>query len=143
MPVTDADVAHVRRAFEVFNERFEDLRGPALEPYHAEFFVPESVVNNADGFPTSDVYEAFAGYRRWFDDTYGPYEDVSWDVETVTAAGERVVAVGRSGGRAKGDPTWLEIRLGCTYAMRDGRIERIDVFLTPEGALAHAEKMST
>jgi ketosteroid isomerase-like protein len=142
MPVTEADVGHVRRAFEVFNERFAALAGDALEPYHAEFFVPDSVVHNADGFPTQGTYSGFAGYRRWFDDTYGPYEDVSWALESVAAHGERVVAIGLSGGRVPGDPTWLEIRLGCTYALRDGRIARIDVFLTPEGATAHAEQMS-
>ena len=142
MRVTDEDVAHVRRAFAVFNEQFEALRGDGLRSYHETFFVPDSVVHNADGFPTGDTYEAFAGYRRWFDDTYGPYEDVAWDVESVEAHGERVVAIGRSGGRAKGDPTWLEIRLGCVYAMRDGRIARIDVFLSPEAALAHAATMS-
>lgn len=138
MPVTDADVEHVRQAFAVFNEDFDDLAGDALRPYHERFFVPDSVVHNADGFPTDETYEGYAGYRRWFDDTYSPYEDVRWTLETVEAAGERVVAIGLSGGRAKGDPTWLEIRLGCTYAIRDGRIARIDVFLTPDAAFAHA-----
>ena len=36
MPVTQADAEHVRRAFAVFNERFEDLRGEALADYRVD-----------------------------------------------------------------------------------------------------------
>lgn len=140
--VTEADLAHVRRAFDLFNERFEDLRGDALRAYHAELFTDDSVLHNADGFPVPATYEGYDGYRHWFDDTYSPYEGVQWAVETIEAAGERVVAIARSGGRAIGDPTWLEIKLAMTYAMRGGRIARIDVFLTPEAAFDHARARS-
>ncbi|MEA2124991.1 MAG: hypothetical protein QOI80_1773 [Solirubrobacteraceae bacterium] len=142
MPVTDDDVAHVRRAFEAFNARFESLRGDALEGYHAEFYTPDSVVHNASAFPFAATYEGYEGYRRSWDDTYGPYEGVVWTVDSAEAVGERVVAVARSGGRPIGDPTWLEIKLALTYAMRGGRIARVDVFLTPEAAYEHARAQS-
>jgi ketosteroid isomerase-like protein len=137
MPVTEDDVAHVRRAFAEFNARYEHL-DDELEDYHAEFYTPDSVLHNASGFPVPATYEGFAGYERWWTDSYGPYEGVQWEIESVDAVGERVVAVARSGGRAIGDPTWLEIKLAMTYVMHDGRIARVDVFLTPEAAFDHA-----
>lgn len=137
MPATRADADHVRRAFDVFNLRFDALRGEPLAAYHAEFFVPGSVIDNADGFPMPATYEGFAGYRQWFDDSYGPYRDVQWAVESVEPVGDRVVAIARSGGRAQGDDTWLEVKLALVYALEDGRIARIDVFLSEEAALRH------
>ena len=134
---TRADAAHVRRAFEEFNARFETLRGEALADYHDEFFVTGSVVDNTDGFPMPATYERFAGYRQWFDDSYGPYRDVQWAVESVEPVADRVVAVARSGGRAHGDDTWLEVKLALVYALEDGRIARIEVFLSEEAALRH------
>ena len=94
MPVTRADADHVQRAFDVFNERFEALRGDALGTYHAEFFVSDSIIHNADGFPMPATYEGFPGYRRWFDDSYGPYRDVQWAVDSLEIVGDRVIAVG-------------------------------------------------
>lgn len=137
MAATSADAAHVRRAFDSFNERFESLRTDALRDYHREFFVPDSVVDNVDGFPTPAGYVGFDGYRQWFDDCYEPYRDVRWAIDSVEPVGDRVIAVARSGGRAHGDPTWLEVKLAMVYALEGGRITRIEVFLSEEAALRH------
>jgi ketosteroid isomerase-like protein len=63
---------------------------------------------------------------------------VRWIAESVTAVGARVVASAITTGRPHGDPTQLEVRLGLLYSVRDGRVTRIEVYLTPESALAAA-----
>ncbi len=49
-----------------------------------------------------------------------------------------MLAVARIAGRTHDDPTRLEVRLALLYAMRGGRIAHVQVFLSPERALAAA-----
>lgn len=139
MPVTDADVAHVRRAFEEFNVRFEALRRGGLDDYFAEFYAPEGEIFNVDGFPLPARYSGIEGYRRWFDETYGPYAAVRWTVRDAHAVGERVVALVTARGRPLDDPTELEVNVALTYEMERGRIRRVRNYVHDEDALAAAE----
>jgi ketosteroid isomerase-like protein len=137
MPVTDHDVAQVRRAFETFD--IQALRGGGLHAYFEAFYDDEAVVEHAEGFPVpAGRHIGRDGYEQWFEDTYGAYQEVGWSVEDVRAVGERVLAIARVGGRTFEDPTRLEVRLALVYAMRGGRIAHVQVFLTPERALEAA-----
>jgi hypothetical protein len=122
-----------------FNARLKELRDGGLEAYHARYYAPDAVLENVDSFPMPARYEGAAGYRTWFDESYGPYEDVRWVIDDVRAAGERVLALVRVSGRPQGDPTVLEVRVACLYDMAPGpRIARVRVYLGYERGLAAA-----
>jgi hypothetical protein len=129
MPVTEADVDHVRRAFVEFNDRYDDLREGGLERYHSEFYAPDAVIEHVDNFPTPGRYEGFAGYEEWFGNSYGEYRDVTWQITGIEALGDRVLALVRVSGKAPDDDVTLEIALGITYEMRAGRIGHARVYL--------------
>jgi hypothetical protein len=130
VPVTDDDLAHVRRAFDEFNARYNRLReGDALERYHAEFFAADSVIENVDGFPAPGRYEGFDGYREGFGDSYGSYRDVVYRVVAVEPAGGQVLALLRVSGKPPDDDVTLEIALGIAYEMRDGKIGHARVYV--------------
>jgi ketosteroid isomerase-like protein len=133
--VTDRDLEHIRRAFAEFTERYDKLREEGeLERYHAEFYVSDSVIENVDGFPIPGRYEGFAGYREGFGDSYGNYRDVRWRVESIEPAGDYVLALVRAFGKPADDDVELELALGMTYEMRDGRIAYARVYVGHERA---------
>ena len=137
MPVSDADLAHVRRAFVVFNERYDTLReGDALQRYHAEFFTPDSVIDHVDNFPSVGRYEGFAGYREGFGDSYGSYRDVTWRIDSVEPAGDWVLALLRVSGKPADDDVELEVALGIAYELSDGKIRHARVYVGHDRARA-------
>jgi ketosteroid isomerase-like protein len=138
MAAGEDDVAQVRRAFEAFD--IVALRSGGLRAYFEEFYDDDAVIEHADGFPVpAPRHMGRDGYEQWFEDTYGAYREVGWTVEDVRAVGARVLALARVGGRTHEDPTRLEVRLALVYAMRGGRIAHVQVFLSPERAVAAAE----
>jgi ketosteroid isomerase-like protein len=137
MAVSDEDVAHVRRVYEEFD--IEALRAGGLRAYVERFYDDDVVVEAAEGFPITTLrHVGHDGYIEWFEANYAPYADVRWELESVSAVGERVVAVARVRGRVPGDPTELEVRLANVYRMHAGRIAHVLVFLTPELAVEAA-----
>jgi ketosteroid isomerase-like protein len=138
VPVTDGDVEHVRRAFMEFNRRYDELGRGGVDDYHAEFYVPDGVIEHVDGFPVPGRYEGVEGYREWFGESYTPYEDVRWEILSIAPEADRVVALVRIAGRPVGNPVELEVSLGITYEMRDGRIAHSRVYLGHERAVEMA-----
>jgi ketosteroid isomerase-like protein len=132
----DRDVEHVTRMLRDTGRRFEG--SGELESYFAEFFCPDAVMEHVDDFPLPGSYEGLEGYRRWFDDAYGPYEDVAFRVESVAAEGDRVLALMTITGRERGDKVELTVQMGNTYEMRDGRIARVRVYVGHERAIEAA-----
>ena len=125
MPIDQSHVAIVRRAFQDF-----EVQAGTLEEYFARYYTPDGVVEFVDGFPVSGRYEGVDGYRRWFEDSYGPYEDVTRELHSIEAVADRVVALITITGRAKDDPTQLEVQLGNSYELAaDGRIRHLRVYV--------------
>jgi ketosteroid isomerase-like protein len=129
VPVSESDLAHVRRAFVEFNERYDSLRDGGLAAYHAEFYAPDAVIDHVDSFPAPGRYDGFAGYQEWFGQSYGKYRDVEWRIDGVEAAGDRVLALVRVSGKPADDDVILEVALGITYELRDGRIAYVRVYV--------------
>ena len=138
MPVTDADVAHVRDAYVEFNERRATFSADDLTAYFRRFYDDGAVIENVEGFPLASSYEGLDGYHRWYEESYSPYEDVRWEIVGIDAIGERVVARTWVRGRPRGEPTELEVQLGITYEMRRGRIGHVRVYLSHERAIEAA-----
>jgi ketosteroid isomerase-like protein len=138
MPVSENDVAHVVRAFRETNRRFEGFDTGGLEDYFDEFYDPDAVIDHVDGFPMPGRFEGLAGYRQWFGDSYGPYEDIVWRIDTVHAEGDRVLALLTITGRPRGEELELTVQVGNTYEMRDGRIAHVRVYVGHERAVEAA-----
>ena len=135
MTLTDEDVALVRRAFEEF-----DVTREALDGYFRRFFATDGVIEFVDGFPLSGRYEGIEGFRRWFDESYGPYEDVKRTLDSIMVEGERVVALMTVTGRPKDDDVELEVQMGNTYELENGRIRHLRVYVGHERALESARE---
>jgi hypothetical protein len=123
------DLAFVREAFEQF-----DVQEGSLEEYHKHFWLPDGVIEFVDGFPIKGSYRGIDGYRRWFADSYGPYDNVQRRLVALEKVGDRVVALLTITGRPKGEDLDLEIQLGNTYELDGGRIKRLRVYVGHERA---------
>jgi ketosteroid isomerase-like protein len=135
--VTESDVAHVARAFQESERRFEHPE-TAVGDYFDEFYAPGAVIEHVDGFPVPGRFEGIDGYREWFSDSYGPYEDVVFRVDSIRAEGERVLALMTISGRPRGEELELTVQLGNTYEMRDGRIRHVRVYVGHDRAVSAA-----
>jgi ketosteroid isomerase-like protein len=133
MAPTEADLDHVRRAFEAF-----DVRREHLDAYFERYFTPDGVIELADDFPIRGRYEGAEGFRRWFEDSYAAYDDVRRRLDSITIEGEHVVALMTITGRPRGDATELQIQMGNTYRLEGGRIRHLRVYVGHERALAAA-----
>jgi ketosteroid isomerase-like protein len=140
MAVSDKDVEHVRRAFESFNATERERADEAgIRAHHARWYDPDVEIVNADDWPIPASYRGTEGYVRWYRESYGPYEDVRYAVDSVGAVGDRVVALVTITGRPRGEETELEVQLGLVYGMRGGRIARVELYLGHERALRAAQ----
>jgi ketosteroid isomerase-like protein len=137
MALSDQDVEHVRRGFATFNatERADEA---AIRAHHARFYDPDVEIVNADGWPIPGSYRGTEGYVSWYQESYGPYEDVRYAVDSIDAVGERVVALVTISGRPRGEETELEVQLGLVYGMRGGKIAKVELYLGHERALQAA-----
>jgi ketosteroid isomerase-like protein len=120
----DPDVAFVLEAFQAF-----ELQEGTLEDYFARFYAPDGVIEFVDGFPVKGRYEGIEGYRRWFADSYAPYDDVRRQLVSIAKEGDRVVALLLITGRPKGEDVDLELQLGNTYELEDGLIKHLRVYV--------------
>jgi ketosteroid isomerase-like protein len=133
MAVSDADVEHVRRAFESFNATHAEREDEAgIRAHHARWYTGDVEIVNADDWPVPASYRGTDGYVRWYRENYGAYEDVRYAVDSLGAVGDRVVALVTISGRPRGEDTQLEIEIGLVYGMRDGRIARVELYLGHE-----------
>ena len=140
MAVSDEDVEHVRRAFESFNATAGEHKDEAaIRAHHARWYAPDVEIVNADDWPVPASYRGTEGYVRWYRENYGPYEDVRYAVDSIKAVGERVVALVTISGRPRGEDTELEVQIGLVYAMRGGRIARVELYLGHERATLAAQ----
>jgi predicted ester cyclase len=133
MTLDETAVAFVRTAFEEF-----DVRAGTLEEYYQRFYVPHGVIEFVDGFPVRGRYEGIDGYRRWFEDSYAPYDDVERRLDAIRAEGERVVVLLTITGRPKGEDVDLELQVGNTYQLEDGRIRHLRVYVGHQRAIEAA-----
>ena len=83
----------------------------------------------ADDWPIAASYRGTDGYVRWYQESYGAYEDVRYAIDFLGAVGDRVGALVTISGRPRGEETELEVQLGLVYGMRSGRIARVELYL--------------
>ena len=129
------DLELIRAFYESFPERMAAGRTGVFEPHYGRFYTHDHVMEMPDAFPSPGSFTGLDGYRRWFDEAYGPWEDVVWTLEEIDAVDDRVVTRALIQGRPAGDHVPMEVRVGIVYDLRDGRICRTRAFLSHERAL--------
>jgi len=133
MTPDDPDVAFVLEAFQAF-----EVQEGTLEEYYGRFWAPDGVIEFVDGFPISGSDRGLDGYKQWFADSYAPYENVERRLDSITKEGDQVVALLTVTGRPKDEDIDLEVQLGNTYEVADGRIKHLRVYVGHERAVAAA-----
>src|SRR3954447_14215208 len=133
MTPSNPDVELIRRAFSEFEVGRTDI-----DEYFNRFWHPDAEIESVDGFPVPGTYRGLDGYRRWFADSYGPYEDVERNLDSITVEGDRVVALLTVTGRPKDADIGLEVQLGNTYELEDGRIKHLRVYVGHDRAVEAA-----
>jgi ketosteroid isomerase-like protein len=118
------DVALVLEAFTAF-----EVGETSLEEYFARYYAPDGVLEFVDGFPIPGRYEGVEGFKQWFADSYGPYDDVKRRLVSISREADRVVLLLLVTGRPKGEDLDLEIQLGNTYEVEHGRIKHLRVYV--------------
>jgi len=93
-------------------------------------------VSTFEGWPEQGEFrglDQFMGFlQRWVE----PYEDWQIDVEEVIdSGGDRVVAVLHQKGRLRDSESWVEMHYAIVYTVRAGRLQRAQVYATPDEAL--------
>jgi ketosteroid isomerase-like protein len=139
--VPDLDL--IRAFYESFPERMAAGRAGVFEPHYRRFYTDDHVMEMPDAFPAPGAFAGLDGYRQWFDEAYGPWEDVVWTLEEIEGVSGRVVTRALIQGRPAGDSTPLEVRVGIVYDLRDGRICRTRSYLSHERALEAARADAT
>jgi ketosteroid isomerase-like protein len=132
------DLELIRDFYATFPERVADGRRGDFEPHYRRFYTDDHVMEMPDAFPSPGAFSGLDGYRQWFDEAYGPWEDVVWTLEEIAAVNGRVVTRALIRGRPAGEDVPLEVRVGIVYEVRHGRICRTRSFLSHERAIEDA-----
>lgn len=86
------------------------------------------------------VFRGRQGIRDYFATLGEVFEDIRIETEEITEAGEdRLVVVVRVTGRGKGSGAKVEQRNGQVWTFADGKIARVDSYLSQSEALEAVE----
>ena len=131
MPSTAEMSEVVRRAYDAFNRR--DAAS------FCELSTPDIEIRDLSDIPGAEVLCGHAGIERFFDDNWDTFEDVWGDVERILEAGpDRVLALARHGGTARGGPRIAQARGVLVTFSEHAKMKEIRLFGDPREALAAA-----
>jgi ketosteroid isomerase-like protein len=121
----------VRRAYDAFNRR--DVAA------FCEVSTPDIELLDLSDTPGAETLSGHAGIERFFEDNWDTFEDVWGDVERILEAGpDRVLALTRHGGTARGGPRIAQARGVLVTFSEHGKMREIRFFAEPGEALAAA-----
>jgi ketosteroid isomerase-like protein len=100
---------------------------------------PEFELQTADQVVNPGVYRGPTEVRRFFEDLFGPFEEVIVEAEEFFERGDRIAVFIFTRLRPRGSSAMMENRIGHLWTMRDGRAIRLEVFRKREDALEAAE----
>lgn len=81
------------------------------------------------------VYEGHDGIRRFYSEVRDVWESYVWEPEELVQAGDRVLALLRSGGRGRGSGVEVERRTAMCWTVRAGRARSVRFYRDPDEAL--------
>ena len=113
-----------------------------LDDWLDEFFDPEIEWHDVPILPNAGVHFGRAAFRRHAADYLEAWAEVGFEIEQISAVGDRVLVRGRYGGVGRRSGAEVRVGAGVTgpassgvYDFRAGRILRVQQFV------AHAEAL--
>jgi ketosteroid isomerase-like protein len=88
--------------------------------------------------PDQRTYRGHDGALRAYESWAEAWEWLRNDVDEIVEAGDRVLACGKTHGKGKGSAVEVAIDAFNVYTLRDGKIARIEFFITKQPALEAA-----
>jgi ketosteroid isomerase-like protein len=125
------NVEVVRRGFEYFEENLDFL--PELND-------PEFVwdMSNFRGWPEQKLYPGIDGAREFMRDWLDAWNDWSIEVESLSDAGDKVVAIVRQRGTSKTTGLPVDMTFAQVFTVRDGKQVRMEMYAEPSEGLEAA-----
>jgi ketosteroid isomerase-like protein len=123
----NADVA--QRALDTFNRAGIAATAPLVHP--------ELEVHAFAEWPGPPVYRGMEGLTRLVDEWTQNFDDYTWQASRMIEDGERVVILADHGGRTR-DGVAVRQPIGAIWWVRDGKVTRMDYFLSWNEALEAA-----
>ena len=125
--MSQENVEIVRRATEARNKRDLDA---ALRNFHPDVELDMSESRAAASGMVESVVRGRAQVRARLLEFLDAWENVTWQLEEITEAGEdRLVVVVRVTGRGTGSGANVEQRNGQVWTFGDGKIARVDSYM--------------
>jgi ketosteroid isomerase-like protein len=135
----------VRRAWEAFESEpitLERLRAGKFDWLMEEFYSADVVfdLSALAGWPEAKTYEGYDGVGRFFEDWFGMFEEVSFELDRLEAVGDVVLAVAIQRGSGLSSRTPVEWRQAYLSAVQGSKIVRTQIFSDPDEAVRAAER---
>jgi ketosteroid isomerase-like protein len=125
--MSQENVEIARQLIEAFNREGAAATAP--------FVARDVEVHPFPEWPGAPLYRGIDGFtelaREWTEN----FDDYAWDVQRVIEAGERVAILANHSGRTKDQGVPVHQSVGGVFWLREGRVARMDYFLTWEEAL--------
>jgi ketosteroid isomerase-like protein len=125
-----ANVDLVRSGYEHFQRTGE----PASHDWSPDFVWDMSTFQ---GWPEDPEYAGREGFDRFMANWLEPFDEWSLDVEELIDAGDKVVAILRQRGSARGGAE-VAMHFAHVWTIRDGKSTRAQMYADPGEALAAA-----
>jgi ketosteroid isomerase-like protein len=129
--MSQENVENVRRVYELF--RRGDYRAALA------YFDPDVQTIEPHGMPGGATYFGHAGLAEAFFHFTDAWASYTVEIEQLTEAGDRVVAVARYHATGRESGVVVETTVAHVYAFEDGRIARWEMFNTRDEALEALE----
>ena len=97
-------------------------------PAVLELFDPEIVITQSEDVPWGGTHRGHAGALEFFGQL-GSLIDTNVEIDRLIVAGDTVVEVGRSRGRAVGSGRSFEVHEVHVWRVRDGRVVGMDAYV--------------
>jgi ketosteroid isomerase-like protein len=131
----DSPLSVVQEMYEAVNTRDWDT-GFGLLTEDLEWHEP------AQAFHTG-THRGFDEIRQRLEDQLEVFDELTIEPLEFHERGELIAVPVRQRARGEGSGVEVEIRIGHLWAVRDGRIARLDVFAARDDALRAADEAST
>jgi ketosteroid isomerase-like protein len=127
--MSQENVELVKLGFDAFQRRDVDVMREGCHP--------DVVIVQPPEVPDAKSYEGHAGIAEAFEDWPSQWEDFRMDlVELVDLNDSQVLAVVRQRGRGAHSGIEMDFTLAYLQTFRDGKLARMEMFMTREQALA-------
>jgi ketosteroid isomerase-like protein len=117
------------------------LRRGELDALLEEFYSPDVVfdLRALEVWPESETYEGHDGIRRFYEAWFGPWEEVTFELESAEAVGDLILSVAVQRGTGVSSRAPVEARFAILTTVRESKFVRARFFWNADDAVRAAE----